>query len=94
MWALGISIYYLLTGRFPCEDALHPLMLRDFIVNRPINFDLIKNKQAKDILQSILEKDPRKRATLQDIIESPWITMDGREKIDFRIEESAMDDTI
>ena len=42
IWAFGITIFYLLTGQYPFEDATSPLTLRDYIINRPINFDLIK----------------------------------------------------
>ena len=64
IWALGITIYYLLTGQYPCEDAISPLTLRDYIINRPINFELIKQEQSRKLLQKMLEKNPDNRATL------------------------------
>ena len=64
IWALGVTIYYMLSGQYPCEDAISPLQLRDYIIERPINFDLIKHDEARNLLQTILEKNPDKRATL------------------------------
>ena len=64
-----------------------PLQLRDLIIDRPINFDLIKCEKASKLLQIILEKDPEKRASLEDIAKSDWLTNDGKDKIDFMVDE-------
>ena len=77
IWALGITIYFLLTGQYPCEDANSPLELKDFIINRPINFELIKYEEPRRLLKAVLEKDPEKRATLFDMAESQWISDNG-----------------
>lgn len=42
LWALGITFYYLLCGRYPCCDAKNPYQLQELVRNRPVNFDLIK----------------------------------------------------
>ena len=87
IWALGITIYYLLTGQYHCQDATAPLQLRYLIINRAINFDLIKFDKARKLLQIILEKDPEKRASLEDIANSDWLTNNGKDKIDFMVDE-------
>ena len=76
LWALGVTIYYLLVGRYPCEDARCVITLRDYIENRPINFDLIKHPPARELLESMLEKNTEKRATLEQIVKCNWITND------------------
>lgn len=43
IWALGVTLYYLLTGRYPCGDAKNPYHLKQLIQERPIDFDIIKH---------------------------------------------------
>ena len=82
LWALGISLFYLSTGKYPFEEAKNNLMLlKELIVEKPINFDGIKNQQIKDLLIHMLNKDPAKRATLDDILKCPWVTKNNTEKI-------------
>ena len=50
IWALGVTFYYLLTGKYPCEDAMNPLHLKTLIVEREINFSLIKNDEAREVI--------------------------------------------
>lgn len=67
LWALGITFYYLMTGRYPCQDALDPMHLKELICEREINFDLIKDLQARELLKRMLNKNPEERAKLKDI---------------------------
>jgi len=46
IWALGITFYYLMCGRYPCQDALNAMHLKELICEREINFDLIKVPEA------------------------------------------------
>ena len=77
IWALGITFYYLISGVYPCEDALDPMHLRDLILEREINYDLIKNIGARNLLKKILTKDPARRATLEEIQSDDWLTQNG-----------------
>ena len=67
----------MLAGFFPWQDATNPLYLKDLILNREINFDSIKNPEAQELLKRILNKNPDNRATLEEILESPWLTQNG-----------------
>ena len=43
IWALGVTFYYLLCGRYPWLDAKNPVHLKEIILLRDIDFSLIKN---------------------------------------------------
>ena len=38
IWALGISFYFILTGKYPYQDAKSLFHLKDLILEREINF--------------------------------------------------------
>ena len=50
IWALGVTFFYLITGQYPCEDAANPLHLKELILEREINFQLIKSTGARKLL--------------------------------------------
>ena len=77
IWALGVTFFYLISGQYPCEDAKNPLHLKELILEREINFSLIKNKGARELLKKILKKDPNERATLEEIQKDKWVMQDG-----------------
>ena len=64
IWALGVTFYYLITGTFPFEASKNAFLLREMVLNQPINFDIIKNDKLRDLMTKILEKDPTKRWTI------------------------------
>ena len=51
IWALGVTFYYLLCGRYPWEDAKNPMHLIELILLTDIDFDLIKNEQARYLIR-------------------------------------------
>lgn len=55
--------------------------LQDKVVNRSIDFSVIQDQNLRELLKRILEKDPTKRATLEEILENPWVTNNGATKI-------------
>lgn len=73
IWALGITFYYLLSGVYPNEEAKTPYALREMILNNQIDFSLIKHQSARDVLQKMLQKDPSKRATLEQLQNEDWV---------------------
>ena len=58
IWALGVSFYFILTGRTPFNDAKNVCQLSEILHGREIDFNLIKDENAKYALQIMLEKDP------------------------------------
>jgi serine/threonine protein kinase len=58
IWALGLTLYYMLSGRHPFENATNCFDLRDMVLADNIDFSPIKSAQAKQLLQQMLFVDP------------------------------------
>ena len=68
-WSCGIFLYYLITGEFPFkENDIYNLNL-DLSSNKFNN----SNEQEKDLLLKLLEKDEKKRISIQECLEHPFI---------------------
>jgi [calcium/calmodulin-dependent protein kinase] kinase len=91
LWALGVTLYFLLAGRFPAHDATNPLELKDIVCNQDVDYSYIKSEGAKNLLQKMMIKDPEKRATLDDILDDQWVT-ECNETIDLDQAEIAEQD--
>ena len=37
LWALGVTLYYLLAGRYPAHEATNPLELKEIVCNKEID---------------------------------------------------------
>ena len=63
IWAIGIIMYILLIGQFPFNDEYE-------IKTKNLNFpnDIKKSKSAKNLIEQILVKEPKKRPTLSQIL--------------------------
>ena len=83
LWALGITFYYLSAGKYPCGDATNPIQLKEFVIQRDIDFEIIKNEPLRNLLKSMLQKNPSQRATLDMILKDPWLTKNGQKDIEF-----------
>jgi serine/threonine protein kinase len=66
IWSMGCTLYCLLFGRIPFEK--HGMIeLYQSIRKDPLEFDKDCDPKLKDLLQRILEKDPHKRITMEEM---------------------------
>ncbi|CAD7942276.1 unnamed protein product [Amoebophrya sp. A25] len=65
-WALGILLYEFINGRAPFESRDAQETYRK-IKYRPPEFMPDISKDAKDLINSMLEKDPKKRLSLENV---------------------------
>ena len=75
-WSLGIFLYLLLSGNTPFTAESQEKTFHN-IQNAPLEFDRPGwekvSKEAKDLITGLLEKDPKKRLTLKEVIDHPWV---------------------
>ena len=57
LWALGVTFFYLLSGKYP-HEAGNFYDLKAKISNEEIDFDHIYHEPAKNFLKKVLVKDP------------------------------------
>ena len=67
-WAAGIIMYNMLTNRDPFESK-DDADYRDNIKFKKINFDLIKNKELRELNQKLLNRFVEKRITAKEALE-------------------------
>lgn len=87
VWALGICLFFMVFGHFPfLEDkpnkgALSPQFFVR-LLSTPINIPKVQERSGnrtfdisegcRNLLSSMLDRDPYKRASLDDVISHPW----------------------
>lgn len=77
IWALGVIIYTLLVGRTPFGTTEVKTTYRKIKQNSYEFPDSIKISQnAKDLIKRILNPDPNKRPTLEQILADDFFTSD------------------
>lgn len=80
LWSLGVILYTMLSGRGPFQS--HPREVSAAAVMKRINegeFCMKGNQwkgvstEAKDVIKGLLTIDPKKRLTLIQLIDHPWV---------------------
>ena len=86
VWSAGVALYIMLTGNIPFnKDKNHDLKYS--ILN--CEFKKIKDvsDQVNDLISKILEKNPNKRITVDQILEHPWLNnTNNDEEVDYEFE--------
>ncbi|KAH8921919.1 kinase-like protein [Atractiella rhizophila] len=80
VWAAGVTLYALLIGRLPFESTL-PMELYSLICSQEPEYPNTLSESAVDLLKTLLEKDPVKRAKIDDIRDHAWLTKDGTDPL-------------
>lgn len=71
IWALGVTIYYMITQQYPFQ-AQDEKFLQFNIEKGKYNDDMITNTMLKDVIAKCLEKNPNKRATVDELLDMPY----------------------
>lgn len=80
IWALGVTLYCMVAGHLPFESH-QMLELYDKIKSEPVNMPETLSGDLKDLIVSLLEKDPSKRIQMDELREHPWVTCGGRDPL-------------
>lgn len=90
IWGLGVCLYYMVTDTFPFPaNTYHELeekVLFEEVVF-PQNMGLSEN--VKDLIRSMLAKDPSKRLTVKEIKNHGWLSMTKRRILKKRTSSSS-----
>ncbi|KAM0787411.1 hypothetical protein ACM66B_003494 [Microbotryomycetes sp. NB124-2] len=73
IWSCGIILFALLTGRLPFDDENIRNLLAKVKVGK-FNMPQELPTDAKDLIRRMLEVDPEKRITMDEIQKHPWVT--------------------
>ncbi|KAM6227391.1 death-associated protein kinase 1 isoform 2-T2 [Spheniscus humboldti] len=76
MWSIGVITYILLSGASPfLGETKQETLANVSAVNYEFEEEFFSNTStlAKDFIQRLLVKDPKKRMTIQDSLLHPWI---------------------
>ena len=76
-WSIGIVTYLLLCGKLPFSDEYSEREIARQTIHETLSFQQPKwekiSKEAKDFVNKLLIKDPKKRMNVKDALIHPWI---------------------
>ncbi|RKO95892.1 kinase-like protein, partial [Caulochytrium protostelioides] len=74
VWACGITLYYMLTRRFPFDfdEELNLLSLYERIANGAFEMPAEFPADLQELMTQILHRDPKLRASVQDVLKHAW----------------------
>ena len=89
IWSAGISLYIMLSGSLPFnlknnesssmdESSENNIELQYSIINNEPKYIEKISDEARDLLNGLLNKNPNKRLTIDQILNHPWLQMDER----------------
>ncbi|KAJ4460536.1 putative Calcium/calmodulin-dependent protein kinase kinase 2 [Paratrimastix pyriformis] len=77
IWALGATLFCFLYGRCPFMAASEIDMYRS-IREDPLSFPDEPEPSLRDLLLRMMEKNPKTRLTMRELLVHPWVTEGGR----------------
>lgn len=88
IWALGVTIYFMATKTYPFFSTdIHQLLRK--IDAGLYTDDMIADLQLKHLISRCLQKDIAKRATIDELLQSPYFHDPGEEDGNIKLENRA-----
>ncbi|KAK9469318.1 Pkinase-domain-containing protein [Lipomyces arxii] len=78
VWAMGVTLFCLVTGRLPWAYA-NPVELARAIREDEYELREDVSLQLRDLIGRMLDKDQQRRITLSEIRIHPWVTAEGED---------------
>lgn len=73
IWSLGVCLYIMSTCELPFKSNNQKVLI-DQIINEEPNYPSKLGDDLVDLLKKMLQKDPTKRITPEEIAQHPWIS--------------------
>ena len=76
LWASGIILFSMLCGYLPFDDKNNDVLFKKILkckIEFPKNNNVIISEKAKDLILKILQLEPAKRITLDEILVHPFL---------------------
>ncbi|KAK6439476.1 hypothetical protein LTR95_004309 [Oleoguttula sp. CCFEE 5521] len=80
VWSMGVTLYCLRYGHIPFEKD-NMLELYDSIRDDALVIEDEQDKTFEDLIRRLLEKDSKKRITIEEMREHDWITKNGEDPL-------------
>lgn len=83
MWSVGVIAFTLLSGLAPFDGENDDEILAN-VVNKTIDFGLLPKTsfECRDALASLLERNPNRRMTANELLQHPWIKRELQRRMD------------
>ncbi|KAI8349723.1 hypothetical protein B0O80DRAFT_501068 [Mortierella sp. GBAus27b] len=80
VWSMGVTLYCIRYGKIPFRSN-DPMELRRVICEEEADLEAEKDPKFKALMMALLQKDPAKRITLDELRNDPWLTRDGTDEL-------------
>lgn len=83
IWSLGVVLYSLVTGDYPWTRSVGPALMKE-IMAAELYIPPRVTEDCADLIRKILNKDPKKRPSLQEILAHRFLQIDRKVKLSIR----------
>ena len=97
LWSVGVILYIMLTGFHPYDqasriDPRYQSITDGYLVEQLEAWGVTLSSEAGDLLQAMLQEDPRARLTLAEVMTHPWVSQGKSQVPKHLIQEPETDD--
>ncbi|KAF9174495.1 hypothetical protein BGX20_011078, partial [Mortierella sp. AD010] len=80
IWSMGVTLYCMKYGRLPFRSSSSLELLRIIREEEP-DLSQETDPRFKNVMEKLLDKDPAKRITIDELRSDPWVTDDGHKPL-------------